>query len=572
MIKSTPNVWYNIDELYTITSNGKTELNVNMPDGKRSVMNNDELTLSSLDVNEYSNNNNNKNKSRFSTKRKSCIHIFADKCNENRQDRIKWIFIMIIILICCVLLVWSILANLINGFKHPHHEINYMLVNQIPFPAVTICSENKINKQSSDVDSDNLSWYKEWELMKALCDLEIYGNPPYNVERDNSIINKALLKFSPPSVKNFVKTCKYGDLHCFDYFTSVITDDGLCFTFNGINSSLLYNSEWSNTGIDETESGSDKKVSNYVEGWSPDSGYLFSYNYTVLYPKYAASHKHELILELMAKEDLEEMSADDSCRGSNGFKVMIHDPATVPHISTSKVISVPSDTATNIIVTPTLTTIARDMSLQYPDKYPCQLWNNHKLDYFKWYTKENCVLECFTKFTLHLCNCVGFYMPRKNDTEVCDSGKKWCLDSAYETFFFNNEVFNNCSCLPTCDQILYDISSSSKYYSWSKYHKIHTYKSMSKVIIRYDDFQLSWHKNTLEYSVVLPFLTIVQLIVLGIFILVVTFFGISVINIVELFIFFPSNFIKNCLKNKNRKENVTNINNDRYNAYYSNEI
>lgn len=44
-----------------------------------------------------------------------------------------------------------------------------------------------------------------------------------------------------PIIKNMLLHCEYGDLEfdCASKFDSILTDDGLCFTFNGIHRQFL---------------------------------------------------------------------------------------------------------------------------------------------------------------------------------------------------------------------------------------------------------------------------------------------------------------------------------------------
>lgn len=67
MIKSTPNIWYNIDELYTITSNGTIELNVKMPNANGTQFNKQdrEEEIINLQVSENNNERNNDERKKY---------------------------------------------------------------------------------------------------------------------------------------------------------------------------------------------------------------------------------------------------------------------------------------------------------------------------------------------------------------------------------------------------------------------------------------------------------------------------------------------------------------------------
>ena len=96
-----------------------------------------------------------------------------------------------------------------------------------------------------------------------------------------------------------------------------------------------------------------------------------------------------------------------------------------------------------------------------PDKRHCYFPEERKLRFFNSYTKAHCDYECFANYTLNRCGCVKFSMPRANDTPICD------LDNAHCYFFATNEWTEiddeedkkktPCNCLPTCDDIKYNV-------------------------------------------------------------------------------------------------------------------
>jgi amiloride-sensitive sodium channel len=94
-----------------------------------------------------------------------------------------------------------------------------------------------------------------------------------------------------------------------------------------------------------------------------------------------------------------------------------------------------------------------------PQIRECYFESERKLKFFKSYTKAHCDYECMTNYTLKVCGCVKFSMPRTFTTPVCDLDKVECFKNVIKNWpTWNNETIE-CNCYPPCSNINYKIES-----------------------------------------------------------------------------------------------------------------
>ena len=93
------------------------------------------------------------------------------------------------------------------------------------------------------------------------------------------------------------------------------------------------------------------------------------------------------------------------------------------------------------------------------------------MKFFKIYSQRNCEIECFTKYTIDICNCTTLFQPynptkninhcknqNPNDPDLCYKNLKSNL-----TISDNFSIERNCSCLPTCDSVNYRLKYSTEF-------------------------------------------------------------------------------------------------------------
>ncbi|XP_068083945.1 pickpocket protein 28 [Anabrus simplex] len=188
-----------------------------------------------------------------------------------------------------------------------------------------------------------------------------------------------------------------------NYTQPLLTKEGLCFSFNMLGAHELF----PNT----TFHGSRQYLQYppYDISWTLDDGYTRSAGHTT-YPRRILGVGRQAGVEL--KLSLSEADFDSSCNGLiQGFKAFLHNPVEVPLLS-EKYFWVPLDHEVLVITTPDLITTSSGLKDYSPHSRQCYFSYERRLKYFKLYTQENCLLECLTNYTLQICGCAGFYMPR----------------------------------------------------------------------------------------------------------------------------------------------------------------
>lgn len=91
----------------------------------------------------------------------------------------------------------------------------------------------------------------------------------------------------------------------------------------------------------------------------------------------------------------------------------------------------------------------------------------------KTYTQQNCYLECIANFSLQVCGCVKFSMPRDDDTPICGVFNVLCYISVENTLWEDagskDPAINKCNCLPACSSISYDAEISQAKFELHRY-------------------------------------------------------------------------------------------------------
>ncbi|XP_039292571.1 pickpocket protein 11-like [Nilaparvata lugens] len=105
-----------------------------------------------------------------------------------------------------------------------------------------------------------------------------------------------------------------------------------------------------------------------------------------------------------------------------------------------------------------------DNEFLYKVPYAKQCYNTTEktLDFFQYYTQQNCLMECSTKRALKECGCVLFYMPHNESTYICSDEYNSCaVDVAKATHYdtVEREFLDDCDCLPSCNYTDYKMIS-----------------------------------------------------------------------------------------------------------------
>ncbi|XP_055840690.1 pickpocket protein 28-like [Episyrphus balteatus] len=250
------------------------------------------------------------------------------------------------------------------------------------------------------------------------------------------------MSIAAPTFNETLGNCSWRNqlYNCGEIFDSVLTDEGICFSFNSLKSDF-YRTELYNARKEDFI-GSEYDNVEYLD-WNLENGYNQKADEKT-FPVHVigAGDKESLVVYLRdRKEDDEQL-----CRNSvRGFKVILHTPGEDPQ-AWKNFINVPLDQSVSLTIKPKIMT-SEDLRHYSPERY------------FKVYTQANCESEWLANMTLSECGCVKFSMPRNSSHPICGYHKLPCVDyvmyTSKEWTINYDKYLNAYNCLPTCISIEY---------------------------------------------------------------------------------------------------------------------
>ncbi|XP_073985653.1 pickpocket 26 isoform X2 [Rhodnius prolixus] len=335
---------------------------------------------------------------------------------------------------------------------------------QVPFPAVTLCSETKSRStlfNFTDAVNRNLTEEIDGEMFNKMSDVSLLCDNHVIVENGSLTTNESTIEFLfevAPPFEDTVHICKWkgpATQNCSHLFTPIITDEGVCFSFNMLPTVELFRGQ----GIPYFEDNGYR-----TEGWTLEGGYppdapLDTYPHRAL----TAGAKAGLIFVMKAMWK----DADYYCKGPvQGFRVLLHNPAEVPSVG-ERYLRAPLRQEIVASIQPKIMTTSKGLRSYSPDRRQCYFPSERYLAHFKVYTQRNCELECLTNYTLKKCGCVGLHMPRSESVKICGGGSKECMLEANDLLrryeiesSYKETKQETCDCLPACTSIQYDAETS----------------------------------------------------------------------------------------------------------------
>ncbi|KAE8752702.1 hypothetical protein FOCC_FOCC000442 [Frankliniella occidentalis] len=266
-------------------------------------------------------------------------------------------------------------------------------------------------------------------------------------------------------------TCKWRNqpVDCDNVFNAVLTDEGICCTFNRVRRDLTFRNprELSDLNITFPYPSAD---------WTPETGYPETDNKgsvleTPWRPVGIGTH-----LGLTVSLDSEMHDYYCSSTFSAGFKVLLHNPVETPKIAAFGFLVEPG-TENRVAISPVISHTAPSLQTVSVDKRQCLFQHERNLHFYRTYTQRNCILECEANFTLSHCKCVAYYMPKDRLTRICGKKDEQCANIAREAMELRlaNSAANltqlnisdvpSCQCLPGCSELSYVSSYSSSHFA-----------------------------------------------------------------------------------------------------------
>uniref|UniRef100_A0A0K8VEQ2 Sodium channel protein Nach n=1 Tax=Bactrocera latifrons TaxID=174628 RepID=A0A0K8VEQ2_BACLA len=407
-------------------------------------------------------------------------------------EKCFWFCVFLASIYCCSNLIHSIYIKwnetpVIVSFSEKSTPIW-----SIPFPAITICSETKrVPRKEGVTYGKFLKSFREYVKARryfipkniSRSDLEEFRTllhicNPQLVEHGTPKISTDLIDYfrvlenMQPEFNRYYYYCKwfshFGE--CDELFTPTFTNEGICYTFNGLNATDLYREDtfqYQRVGFKNFSK--HNLILKRPLKWSLQNGYavdsgIKTYPARVL----GAGARAGFFIALQSFRQ----EVDYTCRGPiQGFKVSLHSPDDIPQVS-NQFVRIPMGKEVVIAVKPNMITTSAGIAEYPPQRRQCFLEHERTLRFFKVYTQNNCVLECLTNLTLANCGCVKFSMPRTLEMPVCAENKIPCYDRAEDVLLLrefrqglkesrlNYLGATQCNCLPACTSLAYNTEIS----------------------------------------------------------------------------------------------------------------
>ncbi|XP_062557738.1 pickpocket protein 28-like [Armigeres subalbatus] len=352
-----------------------------------------------------------------------------------------------------------------------------MPISTIPLPAVTVCPLIK-----SRVEVFNLTWAMEMFVqnltmdtnskrkLRALahvCPFVEYWKT-FSYSKKETVVPD--LRKMSHTLQDVIVYCKwrFSVVPCKDMMVEQLLDDGICYTFNSLSSGEIYRAD--KISLDFLNMSNTTPSSDWTreEGYPSDTGFN-GYPFRPL-----SNGLYSAFIFMATTRDIDR---DPMCMTAyTGYKIAVHSPDEVARMKDS-FFRIESLSVVTLTITPTVYKASPILRKYSPEKRNCYFSNERHLKFFRIYNKVNCETECNANYTLALCGCVKFSMPRSPGTKICDASKIACYSQTtiyrpgVEPTNFNHKKILNCNCLPSCNSIKYQVEMSraplsSKRYPW----------------------------------------------------------------------------------------------------------
>lgn len=429
---------------------------------------------------------------------------------ENRSlcEKIIWTIIFCLSLFTCITIVYELFKKwqaspIVVNFASEEYNIF-----DISFPAVTICPETKVysdyfnysytlrtfNHKEYNISEEET---KKLQYMSLLCSNANLEYLNLTVKQADTI-GEEFYVFLKTGAPPFLTNCSFlgQNFSCSRIFQPIITDEGLCFTFNMLSKKDMFTNEVEN--IEEPPRDYHDYRNKY---WSTDYGYS-SDSGIETYPRRALLSGSTNALEVRLA--VNNTDIDYGCTYYQGYKVVLHTPHRFPTVN-SHYFRIPLKKSVSAAIIPSVFTTTEEVMAYSAKKRKCYLQSdNHHLKYFSNYSQLNCRMECLMNMTLDTCGCVMYFMPRKMAMPMCGTGKLDCVHNvsalynflAHQEFMFlkgqldeqarkkEYERYKNhfkhrhymnklsskhmCNCPSLCNAVDYNVEITESDYDWPR--------------------------------------------------------------------------------------------------------
>ncbi|XP_047992149.1 pickpocket protein 28-like isoform X1 [Leguminivora glycinivorella] len=416
-------------------------------------------------------------------------------------EKVFWIFMFT----CCVVLCAGLIQKVYIKWNESPVIVSFaenpMPVWKIPFPAVTVCFETKAQQSKynfteiyhlylNNTGNDTAGNYTElteeekhvFEYVSMVCDSHL--SPTTGRKYGSGADAVAKLKEVCPNITESFFGCKWENInrdYCSDLFSPILTEEGICYTFNTLGAEEMLRLENLHHDYEYLQEGNP----NHTTTWSLENGYPED-TPIVTYPHRGSGYGAKAGLTFIIKAS--EVDLDYLCRGPvQGFKILLHNPAELPRLSV-QYFRAPLSQEVVVSVKPKMMTTSDGLLPYSPNIRKCYFPSERYLRYFRVYTQANCEMECLSNFTYARCGCVHFGMVYGENMTVCSAGSIQCVQNAQKELVTvaamsslerdsadnsTNVIDENardiamrCMCMPACTSIEYEAETSQADFEW----------------------------------------------------------------------------------------------------------
>lgn len=346
-------------------------------------------------------------------------------------EKLFWSIALTLSIATCSYLIYDSLIRCLQSPLLLSFSPKAMNIWKIPFSAITICPTGGVSPL----------------------------NVKYSLNQSN-FSDTALGNFTD-SLETRITNFKFRNepMNSSEFFTPIITDEGFCYTANMMNFHDLFHE---NVRFEAFENLKNPKIPNTQ--WMLQEGYGDNKN-SFVYPHRVSASGENGGLKFEIWRKISEVKESSSY--NKGFKLVLHLPSESPQFD-RQYYRFPLEKAATLIIRPTMI-VSEGLEHYSKQTRKCYFENEHKLTFFKRYTRSNCLLECLAVYMNNTCGCIHFSMPRDKMNKVCDFEMENCTKKARKDFSLHkmemslrtSKSYDDqgeilCNCLHPCTSLSYE--------------------------------------------------------------------------------------------------------------------
>lgn len=220
-------------------------------------------------------------------------------------------------------------------------------------------------------------------------------------------VNEAL-NASKFNLNSFITGCAWMRIKekCDHFFDFTITARGCCYTFNSWKSEMIY----TNRIAKELQRAPNLYKRNYTNVRMPRPGSEAVFTFNIKKEKGCENFRLEGWNGGMDCKKEAELCDKCNTNGTDKFIFSVHAPNEVSFLKNVYEFQLTTRTVVKIdTVQLAASTSLREYKLEWRK---CYFDDELQLQLFKSYTKSNCELECLFNYTVRVCGCADFFLPR----------------------------------------------------------------------------------------------------------------------------------------------------------------